>query len=255
MKPLLRFSGFRRKSAHDDAASRAKTAPSDATNSDGAPEKDKPILPDSTTKNRAFVAKNVTDAARNSARVPTKNAPSIARLGASLDAMSGVRKLPRPALRWVGGGGRIALREFDFVADANAVCGWQKETYTLNFPDFRFTESFAAAFRHDLRRAALDPHHGIFVLDEGELCGFLWLVVCENSWTGERYGYINNLYVSAARRGSGLSREMMAQAEKWFREQRIKRARLTVTTSNSGACHLYESCGYKTARWEMEKEL
>jgi hypothetical protein len=67
-----------------------------------------------------------------------------------------------------GSGGRIALRPFDFGADADAVCSWQKETYSLNFPDFRFTDSFAAAFRHDLRRGALDPHHGIFVLDEGD---------------------------------------------------------------------------------------
>ncbi len=179
----------------------------------------------------------------------------MASSGAVLEAIGGVRKLPRPALRWVGSGGRTALREFDFAADADEVCAWQKETYTLNFPDFRYTDSFASAFRHDLRRAALDPHHGIFVLDEGELVGFLWLVICENTWTGERYGYVNNLYLAPQRRGHGLSRELMLHAEKWFREGRIKRARLTVTTSNAAACKLYENCGYETTRWEMEKEL
>lgn len=163
--------------------------------------------------------------------------------------------LPKPALRWVGDGGRVALREFDFARDADAVCSWQQETYSLNFPDFRYTDSFSSAFRHDLRRGALDPHHGIFVLDDGQLLGFLWLVICENTWTGDRYGYVNNVYLTPAQRGHGLAREMMSHAERWFRSRGIKRARLTVTSSNTVACKLYESCGYETTRWEMEKEL
>ena len=130
-----------------------------------------------------------------------------------------------------------------------------KKKLTRSISPISLYRQFRSRVRHDLRRAALDPHHGIFVLDEGELVGFLWLVICENTWTGERYGYVNNLYVALQRRGAGLSREMMTQAEKWFRENRIKRARLTVTTSNAAACKLYEKCGYQTARWEMEKEL
>ena len=229
MKPLLRFPGFRRK--NERASNEA--APSNA-------------LPN-ISSNANINVKAAADAASGSS--------SSIGLSAPLEPMPAVRKLPRPALRWVGNGHRTALREFDFAADSNAVCAWQQETYSLNFPDFRFTDSFAAAFRHDLRRAALDPHHGIFVLDEGELSGFLWLVICENTWTGERYGYVNNLYLTPQRRGAGLARELMQQAEKWFRERGIKRARLTVTTSNESACHLYENCGYGTTRWEMEKEL
>ena len=229
MNPLSRFSGFRRK--HERSTQRD----AECTASSSAPS----------------LSQSVTS---SSVASPFQGASST-RFGAVLEPIGGVRKLPRPALRWVGNGGRIALREFDFVSDADAVCAWQKETYTLNFPDFRYTDGFASAFRHDLRRAALDPHHALYVLDEGELIGFLWLVICENTWTGERYGYVNNLYLTAARRGLGLSRELMSQAEKWFREQRVGRARLTVTTSNAAACKLYESCGYSTTRWEMEKEL
>jgi ribosomal protein S18 acetylase RimI-like enzyme len=166
-----------------------------------------------------------------------------------------VRGLPRPALRWVGPAGRIAVREFDFASDADIVCSFQQETYVLNFPDFHYTDSFAAAFRHDLRRAALDPHHGLFVLDSAQVVGFLWLVICENTWTGERYGYINNVYVAPTQRGGGLGRELMRQADAFFRSRGIKRARLTVTSSNDVAAELYRNCGYEVARWEMEKEL
>jgi len=167
----------------------------------------------------------------------------------------GVKPLPRPALRWVGPAGRVALREMDYGSDVEAVCAFQEETYSLNFPDFRYTDSFAGAFRHDLRRASLDNNHGLFVLDDREVIGFLWLLICENTWTGERYGYVNNLYISPARRDEGLGGELMRQADTFFRRRGIHRVRLTVTATNLAATTLYEHCGYHVTRWEMEKEL
>ncbi len=167
----------------------------------------------------------------------------------------------RPLLRRVESQPRLGLREFDWNADADIIAEWQRETYALNFPDFGYTPEFAAAFRHDLRRAALDENNGLFVLSEldshkGEtLCGFVWIVLCHNNWTGERYGYINNLYVEPARRGQGLSDELLLYAEGWFRERRVTRLRLTVTSTNVAAYRLYERMGYTTQRFEMEKEI
>ena len=232
--------------------SAGNTSGSDASAADatayGAPERARPGSPD-----HPGSVGGVTENCPGSNQATGANPPSTNQ--SILPSISGVRGLPRPALRWVGQAGRIALREFDFAADADVVCSFQEETYTLNFPDFRYTDSFAAAFRHDLRRASLDPHHGLFVLDEGQIVGFLWLVICENSWTGERYGYINNLYIMPPRRSLGLGTELMQQADDFFRSRRIKRARLTVTAANTAAGHLYQRCGYSIARWEMEKEL
>jgi ribosomal protein S18 acetylase RimI-like enzyme len=172
------------------------------------------------------------------------------------------RTMPRPVLRWVAEG-RIALRAFDFDADVETICSFQPETYGLNFPDFHYSADFATAFRHDLRRAVLDPYNGLFVLDDGRetktknghLLGFLWIVVCRNNWTGERYGYINNIYIAPSRRGQGLGEELLRQADEWFRSRGVKTVRLTVTSSNGGAIALYEKSGYHVQRWEMEKEL
>lgn len=163
--------------------------------------------------------------------------------------------LPRQALRWLGPESRIALRSFAFDADADAVCAFQEETYSLNFPGFQFDAAFSAAFRQDLRRAALDGQHGLFVLDEERLVGFLWLVICQNSWTSERYGYVNNLYVVPERRGLGLGRELMRHSDEFFRARGVKVARLSVTAANRAACTLYTDAGYVTERWEMEKKL
>lgn len=170
--------------------------------------------------------------------------------------------MPSPAIRWVADG-RIAVRSLIFDADAEAVCGFQEETYSLNFPHFRYTPAFAEAFRYDLRRAALDPLNGVFVLDDGRqsksqtanIAGFLWVVICQNNWSGDRYGYINNLYVAPARRGQGLGKELMKQADEFFRSRGIKRVRLTVTAANEAAAALYRSSGYAVDRWEMQKEI
>ena len=171
--------------------------------------------------------------------------------------------MPCPVVRWVGEG-RIALRGFVFENDGAAICNFQEETYGINFPDFQYTKAFADAFSYDLRRAGLDPNHGIFVLDDGRetppgkhgnIAGFLWVVITQNTWSGERYGYINNLYVSPERRGGGLGRELMKQADEFFRSRGIRRVRLTVTHNNESAVELYRACGYQVDRWEMQKKL
>ncbi|HEX9997676.1 MAG TPA: N-acetyltransferase [Abditibacterium sp.] len=177
----------------------------------------------------------------------------------SSSAWGAPRALPRAALSWVGVGGKIALRPFDWDTDADAICRWQTETYALNFPGFAFNATFASAFRHDLRRAALDELHGLFVLDEGpsggQSCGFIWLVICQNTWTNERYGYINNLYIAPEKRGQDLGQALLDFSNTWFKGRRISKVRLTVTTSNEAACRLYEKGGYEVTRWEMEKDL
>lgn len=167
--------------------------------------------------------------------------------------------MPRPALRWVGPDANIALREFHIESDADTICAFQEDTYSLNFPEFQFTRGFAQAFRHDLLRATLDNHHGLFVLDgralERGLVGFLWIVACENSWTNERYGYVNNVYVAPDLRGQSLGAELMRHSDDFFRGRGIHRLRLTVTAANEAATALYHANGYRVTRWEMEKEL
>jgi GNAT superfamily N-acetyltransferase len=241
MRSLQRLVPFRRKAALESLAPEA-TQPTTAQ-------------PETTQLEAARTSIEARPVSADSSNLPRQTVTKSAGASNTLSSVAGVRTLPRPALKWIGPAGRTALREFDFASDADRICSWQEETYSTNFADFQYNDSFAAAFRHDLRRAALDPHHGLFVLDEGELVGFLWLVICENTWTRERYGYVNNLYIAPTRRKGGLAHELMDHADTWFRNHRIKRARLTVTVANADACKLYERCGYDVARWEMEKDL
>lgn len=194
------------------------------------------------------------------ARVMNTRAKSTGRFGGErlARALPGPN-LPTPALRWVGEADRYAIRQCDWSADADLICLWQRETYALNFPHFRLTPEFHAAFRHDLRRALLDSDHALWMLDAslsgGSICGFVWGVLCGNNWTGERYGYINNLYIAPSERGMHLGEELLQQAESWFCERGVTKMRLTVTASNESARKLYERSGYATERFEMEKQI
>jgi len=167
------------------------------------------------------------------------------------------REWPSPVLAWVGHEKTIALRGFEWQADADHLCAWQRETYAINFPDFKLSLEFAQAFRSDLRRAFLDTNHALWMLDDPATgpCGFIWVVLCTNSWTNERYGYVNNLFIEGAKRGGHLGEELLSHAGTWFKARRVERLRLTVTASNESAVRLYERAGFSVERLEMEKKL
>jgi len=167
------------------------------------------------------------------------------------------REWPSPVLAWVGREKTMALRSFEWQADADHLCAWQRETYAINFPEFKLSLEFAQAFRSDLRRAFLDTNHALWMLDDPATgpCGFIWVVLCTNSWTNERYGYVNNLFIESARRGGHLGEDLLSHAGTWFKARRVERLRLTVTASNESAVRLYERAGFSVERLEMEKKL
>ena len=152
--------------------------------------------------------------------------------------------------------GEPVMRPFNWDRDAETVIAFQEDNFSLNFSDFIMTHRFEESFRADLRRAANDRSQGLFVIEvDGQLVAFLWLVILANNWTGERYGYINNLYVRPEFRHQGLGTQCMEKAESFFRSRGIRKVRLTVSCGNAAAVSLYQKMGYGTIRFDMEKEI
>ncbi len=136
------------------------------------------------------------------------------------------------------------------------MASFQEDNFSANFPDFIMTRRFDACFRHDIKRAGHNRDHGLFVIEiGGQIVAFLWVAVYYNSWTGERYGYVNNIYVCREYRNRGLGKLLLNKADSFVRSRRVRNIRLTVTCSNPEAIALYEKMGYQTTRHEMEKEI
>jgi ribosomal protein S18 acetylase RimI-like enzyme len=59
-------------------------------------------------------------------------------------------------------------------------------------------------------------------------------------------GHLGQISVHPAHQGRGVGRRMIETALSSFRDQDYKAVTLAVTTANTGAFHLYESCGFHT---------
>jgi RimJ/RimL family protein N-acetyltransferase len=60
-------------------------------------------------------------------------------------------------------------------------------------------------------------------------------------------GYVNLYYLAPAFRGSGISRELDAYVESYFRRFGMTRLKLCVSPSNLRALAYYKKCGWKDA--------
>ena len=77
----------------------------------------------------------------------------------------------------------------------------------------------------------------------GELAG-----LCLSSLVQPTVAHITQLCVGPSFRGRGLGRELLGGALKQYRDHGCRAASLTVTASNQGPIHLYESMGFRTVR-------
>jgi len=59
-------------------------------------------------------------------------------------------------------------------------------------------------------------------------------------------GHLGQISVHPAQQGRGIGRRMIESALAEFRRQGYSKITLAVTTANTNALHLYESCGFRT---------
>ena len=75
-------------------------------------------------------------------------------------------------------------------------------------------------------------------------------------WSVHKYkGYIGLMFVEEDFRGKGISKMIIEDIIKWFKENKIKDARLLVYAENKGAVRAYEKAGFKHLMDEMKLDL
>ncbi len=85
----------------------------------------------------------------------------------------------------------------------------------------------------------------IFVVEKGDqLLGFTQLYPSFSSVSMQRMWVLNDLYVAAGARQSGVAQKLMAAADQWAHETDSKGLILETDTDNFKAQKLYEKLGY-----------
>lgn len=86
----------------------------------------------------------------------------------------------------------------------------------------------------------------IFVADEGgeKLGCILYGFSGKDLFTGERFGFIYDLYVEPSHRREGVARKLVEFCIDDFKSQGCEKVRLNVFAKNAGARKLYERLGF-----------
>lgn len=107
--------------------------------------------------------------------------------------------------------------------------------------------SDTALARSFLRARLENGESTVFIAadDTGRDCGFTQLFPSFSSVAAQAIWVLNDLYVDAAARKTGIGRSLMNRARDYARETGAKGILLETATTNRPAQALYESLGYK----------
>ena len=145
------------------------------------------------------------------------------------------------------------IRAANWRSDGPAILSFQKEIYETNFTGFRMGVRFLRDYEQQLKAALRSSSERVLVLEvDGEVAGFIWLALLV-TMVDPLVGYIKNIYVVPTLRGRGYARQLLAEADAWFRSHGCPKAALDATISNTRAVQLYLSTGYEPVRYRMEK--
>ena len=101
--------------------------------------------------------------------------------------------------------------------------------------------------------------HAAFLAEEGQVAvGFITVQITTlNSplLQPATIGRIGSVCVCENMHGQGIGRALMAQTERWARDQGATDIRLVVWAFNEGARHLYSELGYEVRTIEMGRSL
>lgn len=100
----------------------------------------------------------------------------------------------------------------------------------------------------------------IFVAEvDGNIAGYVTVLTKVSSGELEdgdiEYGLVADLVVTKKYRGAGLGRTLLAVAEDYARDNRVKWLRIAVLAENRSAKELYSSMGFSDLFVELEKDL
>lgn len=107
----------------------------------------------------------------------------------------------------------------------------------------------------DIRRHGFGPDPAFEALvaeADGGLVGLCLYFPSFSTWTGRRGAYVQDLYVAAAHRGTGLARRLLAAAAARTRARGGSYLRLSVDAGNVAAQRFYAKAGFE---WSARERI
>jgi ribosomal protein S18 acetylase RimI-like enzyme len=98
----------------------------------------------------------------------------------------------------------------------------------------------------------------VFVAERGgDVVGYVYAGLEPQSWKElrEAAGFVHDVAVAPAARGSGIAAALMEAAAEWLRSQGAPRVVLWTADRNAAAQRLFERLGFRRTMVEMTKEL
>jgi GNAT superfamily N-acetyltransferase len=109
------------------------------------------------------------------------------------------------------------------------------------------------------RVSAKNGHHYLAENEVGEAVGWAAVHEAENEiyvvQDERRFGWISELYVTEAVRGSGVGRALIAGCEDWARERGFKMIMIGALSGNTRAFEIYRAAGYSPYAVDLRKYL
>ena len=92
---------------------------------------------------------------------------------------------------------------------------------------------------------------------DGDVIGYVYAAIEPLSWKELRdeAGFIHDLVVDPAHRGSGAGSQLLDAALEWLRDRGMPRVMLCTAEQNAGAQRLFARHGFRRTMVEMTREL
>ena len=157
----------------------------------------------------------------------------------------------------------MIIRDYDQDTDFDGVrtCMVELQDFERRIDPRRPTgDEIADAYISDALSKCATCHGRLFVADEeGVIAGSVTVLARMRSGDLDdgdfEYAYVADLVVREGYRGRGIGRQLMAQAERYARDEGAKWLRVGVLAENEGARQLYKTSGFSELYIQFEKKL
>jgi ribosomal protein S18 acetylase RimI-like enzyme len=115
-------------------------------------------------------------------------------------------------------------------------------------PRFPMKDDVRSSYETELRGAmAAKDTRVVVALDDGTVVGYVLAVIRKSSpaWQRERYGYIEDMAVTASCRHHGTGTQMLEKILDWFKSENLDMIELSVASKNTVGYSFWKKHGFK----------